>query len=132
MNVNFRFMDNNEWTTYATLQSIVALLILTPFLDTSLKVLTLATLLGMMQGKTLHRLIFTGFICILLFRESYSLWTNSIIVLLTSYILCIIPKKNPIYNMFSKNKLLNKILWFGIYVWVLYFAFKLVPLQHLL
>ena len=50
MNVKFNFFDNEEWSVYATIKTVIPIILLYIFnINLDLKTLTLSSLIGMIE-----------------------------------------------------------------------------------
>ena len=68
MELIFRFFDKEEWTTYGTLNVIIPLVIFILFRQKlTASLLIFMSLLGMMHGDPLAKILFTGFLNFLVF-----------------------------------------------------------------
>ena len=66
MKIQFRFFDKQEWSIFATLQTIVILVIYRlGFKKFDLKLLVLSSLIAMMQGDMIPRVIFAFFLSLI-------------------------------------------------------------------
>ena len=117
MITQFRFFDKEPWSIYATLQTIIVLGILKfGFNIFTLKILVLSSLISMMQGNLLPRLIFAFFMSLLVWEpEQFIL--GSFLTVLAALITYFIPYNNVIHRLFIDNKILNYILKASIVIW---------------
>ena len=123
MIVSFKFFDKEEWSLYATLQTLIPLIIY--YLGfgniNNIPLLTLSSLITMMQGELLSKLIFSFFLSMLIWKDK-KLILGSILTLLATYITSIIPRNNKIYNYILNNKYLKNLIKLSIICWFIVFV----------
>ena len=123
MIVSFKFFDKEEWSLYATLQTLIPLIIY--YLGfgniNNIPLLTLSSLIAMMQGELLNKLIFSFFLSMLIWKDK-KLILGSILTLLATYITSIIPRNNKIYNYILNNKYLKNLIKLSIICWFIVFV----------
>ena len=72
MEIKFIFFDKENWSIYATINTTIILtLLLLTRQKLDLKTLIAASLMGMMKGDIIPRLIFTGFLSIFLYKKIF-------------------------------------------------------------
>ena len=127
MITQFRFFDKEPWSIYATLQTIVILLIFKMgFNIFTLKILVLSSLISMMQGNLLPRLIFAFFLSLLVW-EPEDILLGAFLTVISALITYYIPYDNVIHRLFLDNSILNYILKASIIIWfivIVYLMFK--------
>ena len=123
MIVSFKFFDKEEWGLYATLQTLIPLIIY--YLGfgniNNIPLLTLSSLIAMMEGELLNKLIFSFFLSMLIWKDK-KLILGSILTLLATYITSIIPRNNKIYNYILNNKYLKNLIKLSIIYWFIVFV----------
>ena len=63
MKLSFKFFDKEEWSVYATLNTIIILILLKLFNQQyNYQTLIFLSLIGMMDGELLPKILFTGFL----------------------------------------------------------------------
>ena len=126
MEIKIKFFDKLDWSIYATLQTIIVLLILKLKIKNiiNIKILVLSSLISMMEGKLLPKLIYTFFLCLLV-HDKKEFINNTIITLLACLIINYINKDNPIYNLFFENKIMKNLLILCIGLWMIYIPYLL-------
>lgn len=126
MEIKIKFFDKLDWSIYATLQTIIVLLILKLKIKNiiNIKILVLSSLISMMEGKLLPKLIYTFFLCLLV-HDKKEFINNTIITLLACLIINYINKDNPIYNLFFENKVMKNLLILAIGLWMIYIPYLL-------
>jgi len=117
MIVKFRFFDVEAWSIYATLQTIVALVIFSlGFKVFDLSLLVLSTLIAMMQGKLLPRAIFAFFLSLAVWPER-SLLRGTILTVMAALATGMIPYNNPIQKAVSSSRILKSLVAISIFIW---------------
>jgi hypothetical protein len=130
MNVKFNFFDNEEWSVYATIKTVIPIILLYIFnINLDLKTLTLSSLIGMMSGDITSKIIFYIFLSLLIFKKEINfIYTNFIFILSIIIIHFFIPYDNNIKIYILKNKFMNNIFRLIILIWFLYFFYLLFKL----
>ena len=96
MELIFRFFDKEEWTTYGTLNVIIPLVIFILFRQKlTASLLIFMSLLGMMHGDLLAKILFTGFLNFLVFENSLAWIGRSILLVISVVLMHMVPYKNP-------------------------------------
>ena len=129
MIITSRFFDVEEWSMYATLQTIIILSIMKiGFPINNLKVLVLSSMLAFMSGDLLPRLIYTFFLCMLVWSDFG--WKKSIrytiFTLLGVLVVYFIKKSNSIYSRIYKEEILKNVLRIGIILWMCYIPYMMI------
>lgn len=129
MKVISKFFDENDWSLYATLQTIIILICMRlGFPINNLKALVFASIIAFMSGDLFPRLIYTFFL-------SMVIWSNfkglqfikyTFFSLLGSFLTFFIKKNNKIYNFILNNKILKFLLIIGIAIWMFYIPYLLL------
>ena len=127
MNVKFNFFDNEEWSVYATIKTVIPIILLYIFnINLDLKTLTLSSLIGMMSGDITSKIIFYIFLSLLIFKKEINfIYTNFIFILSIIIIHFFIPYDNNIKKYILKNIYMNNIFRLIILIWFLYFLYLL-------
>ena len=123
MLVSFRFFDKENWSLYATLLTIVILVIFKLGFKSinKLNILVFASLISMITPDTnlLHKLIFVFFMCLICWDKKDFL-IGTVLALIASIITFYIPENNTITQTIQNNKLIKYsnivvlILWFAL------------------
>jgi hypothetical protein len=118
MIISFKFFDKEEWSVHATLLTVIILIIYRAGIKNimQLKLLVLASLIAMIQGELLPKLIFTFFLCLLVWNNKDFLLgtTLSLIAAIVTYY---IPLNNIITNTINNNTILKYITFAFIALW---------------
>jgi hypothetical protein len=118
MIISFKFFDKEEWSVHATLLTIIILIIYRAGIKNimQLKLLVLASLIAMIQGELLPKLIFTFFLCLLVWNKNEFI-LGTILSLIASIVTYYIPSNNIITNTINNNKILKYITFICIAIW---------------
>jgi hypothetical protein len=121
MEVIFRFFDKENWSIYATINCaiILTLLVITKQ-KIDLQTLIIVSLMGMMQGDILSKMIFTGFLSILLFNKSMEWFTKTAVFLGSNIITSNIPYNNDFQKLIVNNTILLWLFRLLIVAWFFY------------
>tara|TARA_B110000208_G_scaffold171663_2_gene214096 strand:- start:473 stop:868 length:396 start_codon:yes stop_codon:yes gene_type:complete len=131
MLVKFRFFDKEDWSIYATIQTFIVLIIYyLGFRNLNISTLTLASLIGMMHGKLLDKLIYSFFLSMAIFSKNTFI-LGSILTIISTFITTIIPRNNKIYNYIIKNKLIVNLIKLSILIWFIVFLFLIKNVFHI-
>ena len=128
MKVISKFLDQESWSLFATLQTIVILTCMRiGFPINNLKALVFASLIAFMSGELLPRLIYTSFLCMIIWSNykgikfvRYTLFT-----LLGAFVVYFIKRDNPFYKLFYEKRVLKYPLMVGIALWMAYIPYLL-------
>lgn len=123
MLVSFRFFDKELWSVFATLQSMIILTIFyfTVYLN-KLETLVFASLIAMLQGNLIPKLIFTFFLSLIVWdkKEFYS---GSLATILSVVITHYIDYENSLHKLFYNNILLINLVRLSITAWFIYIIY---------
>ena len=117
MKVVSRFFDNNEWSVYATLQTIIPLAIL--YLGSHnniLKYLVVSSLIGMMEGTIKERAIYSFFLSLMIWSGNTFVLNTSLTVI-SAILTGLIPYNNIVHKYVLSNKILTNTVYFTIFIW---------------
>ena len=128
MKIVSQFFDKENWSLYATLQTIVILSImkLGKIHINKLNILVFASLLAMMRGDLLPKLIYTFFMCLLVWGNKKQFVKLSIITIISVLIIHFIKKNNKIYQFLIQNKITKIVLIVSIILWMIYIPYLLI------
>lgn len=126
MNVKFKYFDNEEWSVFATINTFIPMTLLYLFnINLDLKTLTLSSLIGMMSGDLLSKIVFYIFLSLLIYKKDKTYILTSLIFILSIIIIHFIPYNNIVQKFILKNKININIFRIIIIVWFLYFFYTL-------
>jgi len=124
MELTFRFLDKENWSFYATLNVLIPLflfIICKQRID--LQALIFMSLLGMMEGDLLPKIIFTGFLDFLVYNPSNEWVIRSSIFVVSVYLMNLVKINNPIQQFVMNSEPLQWLLRILILLWILYIFF---------
>ena len=121
MEVRFRFFDKENWSVYATINCaiILTLLVLTKQ-NLDLQTLIIVSLMGMMQGDILSKMVFTGFLSSILFNKSIEWFTKTAVFLGSNLITSNIPYNHDFQKLIVNNTTLLWLFRLLILGWFIY------------
>ena len=119
MLANFRFFDKEVWSFYATLNVIIPLVLFKVFnLEYNSQSLIFMSLLAMMQGDLLPKVLFTGFLNFLVFEPTWEWVYRSFIYVFSIIAFHHIPMNHPIHKFIMDNSFMRYLLIAVIIVWM--------------
>lgn len=119
MLANFRFFDKEVWSFYATLNVIIPLVLFKVFnLEYNSQSLIFMSLLAMMQGDLLPKVLFTGFLNFLVFEPTWEWVYRSCIYVFSIIVFHHIPMGHPIHKFIMDNSFMRYLLIAIIIVWM--------------
>lgn len=121
MKVNFKFLDIEKWSIFATTNTIIPflLLILTKR-KINLKNIVFISILNMMEGELLPKILFTGFLIFMTMGNDLNWIIESLIYVLSVIIIHFIPYNNPIHRFVYENDFIRYIFIIAIIIWMLF------------
>lgn len=132
MFVSFRFFDKEFWSVFATLQSI---LILTIFYFTvhlnKLETLVFASLIAMLQGHLIPKLVFTFFLSLIVWDKN-EFYSGTLATILSVVITHYIDYNNSLHKLFYNNFLLVNLLRLSIILWFIYIIYLINKKNNIL
>jgi hypothetical protein len=107
MNLSFKFLDKEEWSIYGTLNTLIVLILLKISKNSfNYQSLIFSSLIGMMNGDLLPKILFTGFLNFLVMDCTKEWIYRSIIYVISVIIIHQVKYNNNIHKSFINNKLL--------------------------
>jgi hypothetical protein len=126
MYVQYSFFDKEIWSIYATLNTCIPLILFIIFRQTlDIQTLTLSSLIGMMRGNLLSKIIFTTFLSLLSFQNKLDI-KRLFISIISIIIIHYIPYNNFIQLKIYNNKYLLFLFRITIFLWIFYFMYKII------
>jgi len=116
MKITSRFFDTNDWSLYATLQTLYIIIIMRMGMEFDIKMLALASIIFLMEGSRVSKLIYVFFLCLITWPGDDFIRKTAFTILatlITSYILY----DNKIHKLFIKNVYIRNLLWLCIWGW---------------
>jgi len=128
MKVINRFFDNNNWSIYATFQTIVPLILLQLGVQNDiLKYLVMSSLIGMMEGLVIHKAIYSFFLSLMVWSDHESFVINTILTVISAILTAKIPYNHYFHKYVMSHNILLNIFNMVILIWmifILYFIIK--------
>ena len=88
MKITNIFFDKNEWSIYATIQTLIIIIIMKIGIkNINLRFLVLSSLIAMIKGELLPKLIYVFFLCLLTWSNDKSFFQNTFYTILAAIIL---------------------------------------------
>jgi hypothetical protein len=126
MELIFRFLDKKYWSFYGTLNVFIPLILFIIFQQIiNLEALIFMSLIGMMDGDLLSKILFTGFLNFLVYCPSYEWVIRSLIFVISVCIIDNIKLNNPVHKKVMESELLQWLLTIIITIWMLYIFYIL-------
>ena len=129
MNISFRFFDKESWSIYGVHKTFLILMFfillkvnLTP------TILIFMSLLAMMEGQLFDKIIFTGFLNLLVYRGSYEWIYESILFVISIIAIHFVHQNNMFQHMFEKSILLLWVNRIASFLWMSYILYKIIYL----
>jgi hypothetical protein len=127
MKLTFRFLDKEEWSIYATINvAIILLLFLVTRQKINVQSLVFMSLLGMMEGPLLEKIIFTGFLNFLVYEPSNNWIIRSIIYIISIILISYIPYNNIVQETIENNMVFLNIFRGIVGVWMVYILYRII------
>ena len=124
MELTFRFLDKENWSFYGTLNVLIPLFLFIIFKQRiDLQALIFMSLLGMMEGDLLPKILFTGFLNFLVYNPSNEWVIRSTIFVVSVYLMNFVKINNPIHQFVMNSEPLQWLLRIVILCWMLYIFF---------
>jgi len=124
MKLTFKFFDKLEWSIYGTICVLIPFLLLILFkIPLTSENLIFASLIGMMQGDILPRILFTGFLNFLVYKPTLEWIIQSSIFVISCILTYYIPFN--VHKVISQNDLLIILFRFVIISWMIYIFYLL-------
>ena len=121
MLLSLRFFDQESWSFYATLNAVIPFALFTIFKQSlNSQSLILMSLLAMMQGTLLAKILVTGFLCFLVFKPSKKWVYRSILYVISILIMHYIPVNHSIHNLVLSSNILKTSTVIVILIWIMY------------
>jgi len=127
MELRLKFLDSEKWSIYATTKVLISLLLFILFkqkLTTNL--LIKISILCMMDGDLLPKLIFTCFLNTLIYKNDAHSIITSILSLISVVITHYIPYNNKIQKYIENNNVLLMIFRMIVVIWIGYNTYNLL------
>ena len=127
MEITLKFFDNELWSIYGTLNvAIILILFLITQQQINAQTLIFMSILGMMKGPLLDKIIFTGFLNFLVFQPTSEWIVKSILFIIGIIIIHKIPEHNSIQMTIHDNVVYLNIFRGVILAWMVYIFYKII------
>tara|TARA_B100001741_G_C16475894_1_gene562446 strand:- start:405 stop:788 length:384 start_codon:yes stop_codon:yes gene_type:complete len=127
MEIKLKFFDKEEWSMYGTINVIIPFLLLLLLRQRiSYDTLILASIIGMMKGDLIPKIIFTGFLNFLVYEKNIQWVLRSIIFIVSTFIIHFIPYNNIVHKTVMNNNLLLWIVRTIIFIWMCYIFYLFI------
>ena len=124
MKLTFKFFDKLEWSIYGTICVLIPfLLLIICRIPLTSENLIFASLIGMMQGEILPRILYTGFLNFLVYKPTLEWIIQSCIFVLSCILTYYIPFN--VHKVISQNDILILLFRFVIISWMIYIFYLL-------
>lgn len=122
MKSTFTFFDKEIFSIYATFYTIIPIFLLFLFKKINLQTLVLSSIISMMSGKIIDKIIFTIFLCLLIINKKN--YKEVIPIFIISVIINHYISQNIIFSKkIIQNKCFLNIFRFIIFIWFLYISY---------
>ena len=120
MLTNFRFFDKEIWSVYSTLNVLIPLILFKICnLEFTSQSLIFMSLLAMMQGDLLPKVLFTGFLIFLVFEPNWNWVYRSCIYIFSIIVFHYIPMGHPFHKFIMDNSVMRYMLIAIIIIWMI-------------
>lgn len=120
MLVKFKFLDVEKWSLFATLNTFIPLILtILAKQDFDLKNMIVSSIISMMEGDLLPKILFTGFINFILMKENKKWIIKSSIYVLSIIIIHHIQFDNKLHQLSYENQFIKYILIILIILWMI-------------
>lgn len=121
MKVDFKFFHNEKWSVIASINTLIPIILLYIFkIKLDIKTLTLSSLIGMMSGELMSKIIFYIFISLIFFEKDINYVKLNAIFIMSIIILNNKTLNDKIRNI-SNKKYIIYLFRIIILLWFLYF-----------
>ena len=134
MNLTFRFFDKESWSIYGVHKTFLIfmlfILLKRPLTTTNL---ILMSLLSMMEGGLIEKVLFTGFLILMIAQPTFEWVIDGILFVLSIVSIHFIPQSNVFQSAFETNDILLWVMRISSFLWMSYIVFKIItPFSKLL
>ena len=119
MKLTFKFLEKEEWSMFGTLNTFIPLILtIITKQKVDLKNMILSSVICMMDGDLLPKILFTGFMNFMLMEETKNWVIQSFIYVVSVIIIHQIKYNNFIHKLGYQNEILKTILSLLIVIWM--------------
>ena len=127
MELKLKFFDKEEWSMYGTINVMVPFLLLIVLQQKiSYDTLILASIIGMMKGQLIPKIIFTGFLNFLVYEKNIEWIFRSILFVVSTFIIHFIPYNNIVHKTVMNNNILLWIMRIIVLIWMCYIFYLFI------
>lgn len=127
MNLTFRFFDKETWSIYGVHKTFIILML---FILTKRQLTTtnliLMSLLSMMEGGLIEKILFTGFLVLMVSQPTLDWIIEGILFVLSIVLIHFMPQDNKVQHMFETNNILLWVMRISSFLWMSYIIFKII------
>ena len=125
MELTLKFFDKEIWSMYGTINVMVPFILLIVFNQVTPSTLILASILGMMKGSLLSKIIFTGFLNFLVYEYNIYWILRSCLFVISTIIIHYIPYNNIVHKTVMNSNILLWIMRITIFIWMSYILYNI-------
>lgn len=127
MELKLKFFDKEEWSMYGTINVMIPfLLLIVLHQKISYDTLILASIIGMMKGDLIPKIIFTGFLNFLVYEKNIEWIFRSILFVISTFIIHFIPYNNIVHKTVMNNNILLWIMRSIVLIWMCYIFYLFI------
>ena len=127
MELKLKFFDKEEWSMYGTINVMIPFLLLIVLQQKiSYDTLILASIIGMMKGQLIPKIIFTGFLNFLVYEKNIEWIFRSILFVVSTFIIHFIPYNNIVHKTVMNNNILLWIMRSIVLIWMCYIFYLFI------
>ncbi|MAR50588.1 MAG: hypothetical protein CML42_05635 [Rhodobacteraceae bacterium] len=127
MELKLKFFDKEEWSMYGTINVMIPFLLLIVLQQKiSYDTLILASIIGMMKGDLIPKIIFTGFLNFLVYEKNIEWIFRSILFVVSTFIIHFIPYNNIVHKTVMNNNILLWIMRSIVLIWMCYIFYLFI------
>lgn len=124
MELTFRFLSNADWSVYGTMNVAVILMLFFLFRQSiDVESLIFMSLIGMMDGDLLPKILFTGFMSFMVYKPKSEWITRSLIYVMGVIIVHSHKFHSPLQKLIVSSDVSMLVFQAVIAVWMLYIFF---------
>ena len=125
MELILKFFDKEIWSMYATINVMVPFILLIVFNQVTPSTLILASILGMMKGSLLSKILFTGFLNFLVYKYNIYWILRSCLFVISTIIIHYIPYNNIVHKTVMNSNILLWIMRITVFIWMSYILYNI-------
>ena len=123
MKLTFKFLEKVDWSMYGTLNAAIPFIIFLILKKVNLENLVFSSLMGMMDGDLIPKILFTGFMNFMVMKDNVDWIIQSFIFVLSVIITHYIPYNNPIHKFVYQNDIVKNLFVLIIGIWMIYILY---------